>query len=542
MLSFHHPQWLWGLLLVLLAGVIWIGHRRWQQTRLKTLADASLQGSLWASGSMPSGTNPIAGLLPLLALACLVVAAAGLYLPKGQRNQPAKGTDVMVVLDASRSMNARDVQPDRMRRARSFVTRLAEQLQGDRMGLVVFAGRPYLQVPLTTDRGAFRLALQAVSPEAIPTQGTILSTALTMAAGSFSEHLRRSRVLVLITDGEDHDEASGTAVADLKKTGVQLIALGVGTPEGIGLQEADGSPKTDLTGAPVITRLGEASLRRLTEDAGGRYLRLRDATANAAEVAQFIRTLPAAYLPKDAEQPSEKEYFPYLAAAALVLLVLQRLLQSARSRKAVSGIGIAGVLLLCSVQYAQAQNRGWQEGTRLYREGKFPEAAAAFQQALSDSVTRAAAQYNLGNALYKKKDFAGAAKAFEQAAQSPGAPDAAYNLGNSYAEQKQWKQAMEAYKEALRSQPGTADAQRNYAKARKHYLQEQQQQQQQQRQQPQPKDDSREDPRAQKEATPSDLNKEQAEKLLQALRQEEQKINDRKREGQDTPTPPEKDW
>jgi Ca-activated chloride channel family protein len=539
MLSFHHPHWLWGLLLVLLAGLVWISHRRLQQARRSRLADASLQTGLWSSGTTPSGAGWVSALLPLLALACLILAAAGLYLPKGQSSQPAKGTDVIVVLDVSRSMNARDVQPDRMRRARAFVNRLAAQLQGDRMGLVVFAGRPYLQVPLTTDRGAFRLALQSVAPESVPTQGTLLAPALTMAAGSFSEHLRRSRVVVLITDGEDHEEGSGTAIADLKKVGAQLISLGVGTPEGIGLQEGDGSPKTDLEGVQVITRLGEASLRRLTEDAGGRYLRLREANANAAEVAQFIRTLPATYLPKDTAQPSEKEYFPYFAAGAFILLLIQRFLRAVRFRKSVVRMGVAGLCLVFCIPSVQAQNSSWQEGTRLYREGKFAEAATAFQRALSDSSARAAAQYNLGNALYKKNDFAGAAKAFEQAAQTSKNPDAAYNLGNSYAEQKQWKQAMEAYEEALRLKPGAADAQRNYTRARRGYRQ---QQEEQERRKQKPQEEYYEDPNAKEKINTSDLNKEQAEKLLQALRQEEQKINERKRETPDAPTPPEKDW
>lgn len=537
MLAFHFPERLWALLLVPALALLFFGFRRWQQARLRRLADAPLQAGLWTSKTPPHLRTGLV-FFPLAAVALLALAAAGLYEPKGGARPPSKGVDVMLVLDASRSMQARDVQPSRLSRAVSFMNRLADRLEGDRLGLVVFAGRPYLQTPLTTDRGALRLALQSVSPESLPTQGTILSPALAMAARSFPENLRRSRVVVLVSDGEDHDESASDAMGLLRQQGIQLLVLGVGTTEGAGLLEADGTPKTAPNGERVITRLEEASLQSLAHTTGGSYGRLQDAVANADRVAAQIKSLPASYLPTGkGEEPAAREYFPFFAGGALALLVLYSLLQPMRRKRKTAAALPASVILLFLSLPAVGQN-AWQEGTRLYREGKFPQAAEAFQRALGDSASRAAAQYNLGNALYKKGDFAGAAKAFEEAAQQGKNADAAYNMGNSYAEQKQWQQALEAYKAALQARPGAADAQRNYAYARKQLQrqQEQQQQKQQQKEQPQPKD-----PEAAK-PNPSNLTKEQAERMLQALRQEEQKISDRKHENQDAPTPPDKDW
>lgn len=527
---------LWALLLPGVLLLLLLGYRQWQKTRLKQLADAPLQPGLWGNNRLPSLAVAKA-LLPLLALILLVGAAAGPYEPKGGTRPPAKGVDVMFVLDASRSMRARDVQPGRLDRAFSFLIRLSDRLESDRVGLIVFAGRPYLQTPLTTDRGALRLALQSVMPESLPTQGTLISPALAMAARSFPENTRRARVAVLVSDGEDHDEGAHDATELLRKQGVHLMVLGVGTPEGAGLVEADGTPKTGPDGQPVITRLEESGLQTLARETGGSYTRLQDATADAGSVSEAIRQLPSTYLPTPkGEEPSAREYFPLLAGLALVLLLLQRLLQSVGRKKKVAQKLSVAVLLLLACFPAQAQTP-WQEGVRLYRDGKYEQAVEAFKRAMADSASRAAVQYNLGNALYKKKDFAGAAGAFEEAARQKKAPDATYNLGNSYAERKQWQQAMKAYLEALQEQPGAVDAQRNYAYARKQYQRQKQEEEQQNKE-----EKAREDPNAKKKMNPSNLTKEQAEKMLQALRQEEQKLADKKRESTDEPQPPEKDW
>lgn len=541
MLAFHFPERLWALLLVPGLLLLFYGYRRWQKERLRKLSDAPLLAGLWTPKA-PSESHLLKALLPVLALACVILAAAGLYEPKGGIKAPSKGVDVMLVLDASRSMRARDVQPSRLARATSFLSRLADRLPDDRIGLIVFAGRPYLQTPITSDRGALRLALQSVSPEALPTQGTILAPALTMAAHSFPENLRRARVVVLVSDGEDHDERAADAAGLLRQQGVRLLVMGVGTPGGIGLLEADGTPKTTARGEQVVTRLEEGSLQALAREAGGNYRRLQDAVADADATATLIQSLPGSELPAGkGEEASAREYFPFFAGAALALLVLFRLLQSGRGQRKASPVALVALLLLLPSAAGWAQGP-WAEGTRLYREGKFGKAAEAFERALSDSASRAAAQYNLGNARYKKGDFAGAAKAFEEAARSGTSPDAAYNLGNSYAEQKQWQQALDAYKKALQAQPGSTDAQRNYAYARKQ-LQRQQQEQQKEQEEKQRKEEPRqEDPNAKKEMNPSNLTKEQAERMLQALRQEEQKISDRKRETQDAPPPPDKDW
>ncbi len=545
MLAFHFPERLWALVLVPALALLFFGFRRWQRARLRGLADAPLQSGLWPGGPPPV-VRPALAALPLLALALLIGAAAGLYEPAGATRPPAKGVDVLLVLDLSRSMHARDVQPSRLDRALSFMRRLADRLEDDRVGLIVFAGRPYLQTPITTDRGALRLALQSATPESVPTQGTAILPALSMAARSFPQNLRRSRVVVLVSDGEDHDESASDAAVLLRRQGVQLLVLGVGTPEGAGLLQADGLPKTDPDGKQVISKLEEASLQSLARETGGGYSRLQDAVADADRVAAEIRALPGSYLPAGkGEEAAAREYFPYFAGAALALLVMHRLLSSGRRRRKTPII--AGVLLvLLTAQGAAAQN-AWQEGTRLYREGKFGPAAEAFERALRDSsAAAAAAQYNLGNALYKKGDFAGAAKAFGEAArQVQGANgDAAYNKGNSYAAQKQWKEALQAYQEALRAQPGAADAQRNYAYARKQ-LQKQQQEEKEKKEKEQ--DDQREQQQPQRpeeaeQQKPSNLTPEQAEKMLQALRQEEQKIADRQRGTQDTPPPSGKDW
>jgi Ca-activated chloride channel family protein len=221
-----------------------------------------------------------------LSLSGLLLLAVALAQPQcGTRTELAKryGADVVVVLDVSRSMEARDVRPSRLERARLEVGALLDRLAGDRVGIVVFAGEAFVQCPLTTDYEAARLFLRAVGPDAVPQQGTAVANALLGARQLLekAEGGARGRVVLLVSDGEDHDGQVHAAVSALAEAGIRVHVLAVGTPAGapIPMVDARGEVKDwrrDRRGHVVATRLDEATLRLVADRGGGRLFHVGD--------------------------------------------------------------------------------------------------------------------------------------------------------------------------------------------------------------------------------------------------------------------------
>ena len=532
MLSFHRPESLWALLLLPVLFLLWAGWQRWQRRVLQ-----QWQGT--KAGRRVKG-NVAPFVLTLLGFALVTVAWAGPFNPKVSEQKPASGVDVVVALDCSKSMRATDLTPDRLSRAVSLINRLATLRPGDRMGLLVFAGRAYHSVPLTTDRTVLRMGLQSAAPESLPTQGTVLSEAIRAGITDFTPEQRRAKVLLLVTDGEDHDAGAPEAAAAAQAAGVHLFAVGVGSPEGATLAEEDGSLKTDAQGNPVVTRLGEESLRALVTGQGGAYWRLQSTSGTATAIAAALAPLPSTpvLLPADAEG---YEYFPYLAGGALLVLLLQMLRPLFRRTTPLPAL----LLLAVGIPALSNAQTSWQKGDRLYRAGKFSEAAAAYKKALSDTGAQQAAGYNLGNALYRSGKFGEAQKAYEAAKGSIKTGRAAYNEGNSWAEQKKWKEAMEAYKESLRRTPTAQDAQYNYNYARAQQQAQEQKEKEETKKQPEKPQPEKEDPKEEPrkpEPQPSKLSKEEADRLLKALQREEEKTGERRKGQPSQEANPEKDW
>jgi len=234
---------------------------------------------LWSAGSLVAG------------LALLSVAAAQ---PQcGTRTELARryGIDLVIALDASNSMLARDVRPSRIDRAKLELASLLDRLKGDRVGIVVFAGDAFVQCPLTTDYSAAKLFLRAVNPDALPQQGTALAAALKTSRDLFRAGGRGAagRALVLITDGEDHEGDVDAALKDLNEDGVRVFAVGVGSASGepIPVPGPDGSVtgyRKDSHGRTIMTRLDEAVLRKLAEATGGRYVHSASGDLGVGEV------------------------------------------------------------------------------------------------------------------------------------------------------------------------------------------------------------------------------------------------------------------
>ncbi|HEV2353450.1 MAG TPA: VWA domain-containing protein, partial [Puia sp.] len=273
MIRVEHIEFLTGLVAVpVLLLLLWF-LLRWKKKALARIGDEELATRL--IGNFSAVRFLVKCGLVLVALALIVLGAANVQKPGSMENVQRKGVDVMLVLDVSKSMLARDIKPSRLERAKQFLLRLVDQLPNDRIGLVLFAGRAYLQMPLTTDHGAAHMYISQARPDVVPTQGTVIADALRMANSAFNSKERKYKSIVLVSDGEDHDPDAAKVAKQLAEDGVQINTVGIGTAEGSPIVDpATGELKKDDQDHTVISKLNEAELQKLAIEAGGTYERL----------------------------------------------------------------------------------------------------------------------------------------------------------------------------------------------------------------------------------------------------------------------------
>lgn len=330
MMRFQHISHLIGLGLIPLFIVLFVLAVIWRKKKLRSFGDERLVDTQ-ILGFIP-GRNTTRFVLMALAFAILVIGWANLQMGARTEKVQRKGVDIIIALDVSKSMLARDIQPNRLVRAQQLIQSMIDKMGSDRVGLVVFAGRAYLQVPLTIDYSAMKMMLSNVSPDMVPTQGTVISDAVDLAMKSFSQKEKKYKSLVIISDGEDHDELAVEKVKEAAEAGVVVHTVGIGSPQGTTIFDpATKSIKLNDNGDPVISRLNEQALSDIASAGRGRYVYLRN-TDNAAET--LIDEISGM------EQKSLgsvvftdfKSYFQYFLAIAFLLLVAEWLLPGKRSK------------------------------------------------------------------------------------------------------------------------------------------------------------------------------------------------------------------
>lgn len=275
MFRFFDTQWLAALAtLPLLAAAFWIAGIR-RRRALELFGDDELVRRLTESVSVPA--RRWKAVLTLCALGLSVLALARPQFGSRVETVRSVGQDIVVAVDLSRSMLAEDVSPSRLERARLSILRLMDALDGDRIGLVAFAGDAFVQSPLTTDYAAAGMFLNAMDPDIMPVQGTDLGAALRVSLDALEEGARDTRVVVIVTDGEDHEDDFADELERAASMGVRVHVVGIGSTEGvpIPLYDAQGRREgflRDEDGTVVTTRLAEETLRRVAERTGARYV------------------------------------------------------------------------------------------------------------------------------------------------------------------------------------------------------------------------------------------------------------------------------
>ncbi|NUN10605.1 MAG: VWA domain-containing protein [Ignavibacteriaceae bacterium] len=324
MSRFANPEFLYALYLIPVFIGIYIFIYRNKIKALRKFAEREMWQVLFPGKSFFIEHIKFALLMGVFAL--IVLSAARLQVGSKLEEVKQTGIDVFIVLDVSNSMLAEDLKPNRLEKAKNEIALLLRKLQGDRMGMIIFAGEPFMQIPLTSDYSAANLFLNAVNTNSIPTQGTALASALNLAVKSFDKKSPTQKVIIAITDGEDHEGDIDGAVKEAVENGIKVYAIGMGSPAGAPIPVYDGNKnrvgfKQDADGNPVITKLDEITLEKIANDGDGKYFRAVSAQNELDLIYKDLSALEKAEFGSKRVTEYDDKYYYFLIPAILLLLV-----------------------------------------------------------------------------------------------------------------------------------------------------------------------------------------------------------------------------
>ncbi len=329
MFRFANPQYLWLLTLIPLFVVLFAGVAAQCRRRLARFGNPDTLAEL-----MPEVSNGRVVLKFILfcgAVALVVLAAARPQFGSKLREEKARGVEMMLVVDVSNSMLAEDFEPNRLERTKYAINRLFDGLKQDRVGLIVFAGEPRVQLPITSDYRMAKAFARRIDPSQVSVQGTAIGKALEQALLSFSGETdeKRSRAIILITDGENHDDDAVAVAKRAAEQGIRIYTIGIGTPEGAPI-EIDGEFIRDEQGEMVVSKLNEEMLAQIADLTGGAYVRATKQDIGLDEIVRSINEMEQSELSTVRFEEFNEQY-QYLLIAALVLLVAEFFLLARRN-------------------------------------------------------------------------------------------------------------------------------------------------------------------------------------------------------------------
>jgi len=580
MFRFENPIYLYLLVLIPILALIRFVSYRNQRKRLRQFGDPELLKQL-----MPdvSRFRPLVKFWVLLgALALLIVMLARPQLGTKISNEKRVGIETIIAMDISNSMLAEDVVPSRLDRSKMMVENLVDHFTNDKIGLIVFAGDAFVQLPITSDYVSAKMFLSSISPSMMASQGTDIARAIEMATHSFTQEEGIGKAIIVITDGEDHEGGALEAAKAAKDEDMRVYVLGVGSVNGAPIPvSGTGDYMKDNTGNTVMSALNEDMCKQVAQAGGGAYIHVENNSAAQQQLDNELdklakkETTTAVYSEFD-------EQFQAVGILVLLLLIVEICILDRRNplikrlslfkRKGVSNqesvvrskMLMILFFLLTPISYlffpdsclltpvsAQTDRQYIRQGNKLFRSGDYPNAEVSYRKAIEKNPKNPQAVFNLGNALMAQKKDSAAVMQFDSATKLETNPlrkaKAYHNVGVICQSHKMYGEAIEAYKSALRLNP--ADDETRYNLVLCKHQQKKQQQNQQQNQQgnndqkqddkkdQQNKDqqkDKQEDKKQQEQPKPQ-MSKENAEQLLNAAIQNEKQTQDKLNKAQQQP-------
>ncbi|MGE5420476.1 MAG: VWA domain-containing protein [Chloroflexota bacterium] len=330
---FANPDFLYLLLLLPVLVILFIINEIRKRRAIRRLGNIQVVSTL-----MPemSASRPLVKFIfQLFVLAALIIVLARPQFGSKIEDVKKEGVEVIIALDVSNSMLAEDISPYRLERAKQAISRLVDNLENDRIGLIVFAGDAYTQIPVTTDYVSAKMFLSSIGPEIVPKQGTAIGAAIELGIRSFSPGEGKSKAIVLITDGENHEDDPVAAAEEAAKAGIVIHAIGIGSTTGVPIPVTVGGRKDylkDAEGNTVISKLDEEILKKIAMTTGGTYVRASNTNIGLDQIFNEIRKLKT----QELESTVYTEYndqFQIFAAIALFLLLADFLIMERKNRR-----------------------------------------------------------------------------------------------------------------------------------------------------------------------------------------------------------------
>ncbi len=490
MLRFEDPIFLWLLcILPVLILIRLIGWRR-RHAKLKKLGDPELLKQLMPGISKYRPTVKFCLLLSALAL--LIVMLARPQMGSKISHDKRQGIETIICLDISNSMLAEDVVPSRLDKSKMLVENLVDNFTNDKIGLIVFAGDAFVQLPITSDYVSAKMFLQNITPGLIQTQGTNIADAIDLASKSFTQQNNVGRAIVVITDGENHEPGATEAAAAAKKKGINVFILGIGNTTGAPIPMGDGGYLKDHSGNTVMTALNENMCKELAQAGSGQYIHV-DNTSDAEKTLNDDLTKLQKGDTSSVIYSEYDEQFQAVGILVILLLIIEICILEVKNPllrnvmffgkaffmgKAAksSQLGKTSILLLLLIvnsglAFAQNDRTFIRQGNKLYRSQKWAQAETQYRKAISKNAKNTQALYNLGCALMMQQKDSMAMVQYQHAAQEETKvlrrSKSYHNMGVIMQNHREYAKAIECYKMALRCNPQDNETRYNLALCKK---------------------------------------------------------------------------
>ena len=471
MFRFEDPIYLYLLVLIPILALIRFVSYRNQKKRLRKFGEPALLKAL-----MPdvSRFRPSVKFWILEgALALLIIMLARPQMGTKISHEQCVGIETIICMDISNSMLAEDIIPSRLDRSKMMVENLVDHFTNDKIGLIVFAGDAFVQLPITSDYVSAKMFLSSIDPSMMATQGTDIARAIEMASHSFTQEEGIGKAIIVITDGEDHEGGALQAAEAAKDNGMRVYVLGVGSTKGAPIPiPGTNDFMKDNTGNTVMSALNEEMCKQVAQAGGGAYIHVENNSAAQEQLDNELDKLSK----KETSSTVYSEFdeqFQAFGVLTLLLLVLEICILD-RKNPLLKNISLFGkkkraatmlLLLIAISANAQTDRQYIRQGNKQFHAGNYANAEVSYRKAVEKNAKNPQAAFNLGNALMAQKKDSAAVEQFQNAANLETNPlrkaQAFHNIGVVCQTHKQYGEAIEAYKSALRLNPNDDETRYN---------------------------------------------------------------------------------
>ena len=544
MFRFASPQYLYLLLvLVALAAIhYYIIYKKKRQ--VKRFGDPELTKQLFLGVSR--WRPEVKFWITMLALASFIVALARPQFGTRLDTRERTGIEAIIALDVSNSMLAEDVKPNRLEKAKMMVSNMVDGMRDDKIGLIVFAGQAFVQLPITSDYVSAKMFLETISPSMISVQGTDIAEAINLSMRSFTQQEDISRAIFVITDGEDNEAKGVEAAKQAAAKGIRVYVLGIGNPGGAPIPiPGTGQYIIDDEGNTVISKLSEEMCREIATAGGGSYIYVDNSSSAQKKLSEQVDRLAKAKMESQIYSEYDEQFQGFILIGLLLLLLDVFLLERESKSTWLSNLFHRGrsvsticLLFFSLAAFSQTDRDYIRRGNRLMRDSVYDKAQVEYQKAIEKDNTNPISHYNLGNALLYQNKAEDAMKEYETAARlekdKTRLAQIYHNMGVVLQSAKQFDKAVACYRNSLRNDPTNDETRYNYAlalfqlkknqggqdnqdqqKDDKGQDEKKEQEQQQQQQKQDKKDEQQQQPQ------PEQMSRENAEQMLNAAMQDE---------------------